>query len=339
MSEWHSLRPEKPVLPPVNIHGGVRSRVEGGARMLALVNTPGREEPVELREVAEPSPAPDEAVIEVRSFSLNRGELALLAGRPEGWRPGQDVSGVVTREAADGSGPREGSRVVGLMDQGGWAQRAAVPTSRLAVLPDEVSFAQAAALPIAGLTALRALRLGGSLLGCRVLVTGAGGGVGRFAVELAATSGARVTGVAGSTERREGLREIGASEVVAETGDSTGTFDLILESAGGASLEAAIRLVGRGGVIVAFGNSSNENTSFNLFDFAGSFPEGARLHAFIYSSGTESFAADLERLVALVAGGDLTPLIGAEESWRELSQTAAALRERRVAGKAVFRVE
>src|SRR4249920_320553 len=111
--------------------------------MLALVNTPLASIPVEIRDVAEPEPAPDEALVEVHAFSLNRGELALLAGRPEGWRPGQDVAGVVVQAAADGSGPGKGTRVVALVDGAGWAQRVAAPTARMAVLSDNVSFASA----------------------------------------------------------------------------------------------------------------------------------------------------------------------------------------------------
>jgi hypothetical protein len=100
--------------------------------MLALVNTPGGNAPVDLREVAEPQPALNEALVEVRAFSLNRGELRLFQVRPEGWRPGQDISGVVLRQAADGSGPAAGARVVALTDNAGWAERAAVPTHRMA---------------------------------------------------------------------------------------------------------------------------------------------------------------------------------------------------------------
>src|SRR5205085_12361961 len=127
--------------------------------VLALVNTPSAPIPVEFREVAEPEPAADEAIVEVHAFSLNRGELALLAGRPEGWRPGQDISGVVVRAAADGSGPKEGTRVVALVDGAGWSQRVAAPTARMAALQENVSFAGAATLPVAGLTALRTVRL------------------------------------------------------------------------------------------------------------------------------------------------------------------------------------
>ncbi len=175
--------------------------------MLALVNTPSAPIPVELNEVPEPVPMPDEAIVEVHAFSLNRGELALFASRPEGWRPGQDVAGVVVQPAADGSGPEKGTRVVAWVDGAGWSQRVAAPTARMAVLPDNVSFASAATLPVAGLTALRTLRQGGALLGQRVLITGAAGGVGRFAVQLATLAGAEVTGVVSHPDRASGLSE------------------------------------------------------------------------------------------------------------------------------------
>src|SRR6266576_2801550 len=151
--------------------------------MLAVVNTPNGPTPVDLREGPEPPPAANEALVEVRAFSLNRGELRLFQVRPEGWRPGQDISGVVVQPAADGSGPKAGDRVVALTDNAGWAQRAAVPAHRMAVLPHNVRFEHAAALPVAGLTALRTLRFGAPLLGKRVLITGAAGGVGHLATQ------------------------------------------------------------------------------------------------------------------------------------------------------------
>src|ERR1700758_4751245 len=146
--------------------------------MLAVVPTPSGKAPVELREVPEPQPSANEALVEVRAFSLNRGELRLFQSRPEGWRPGQDISGVVVQPAANGSGPKPGARVVALTDNAGWAERAAVPVHRMAVLSDNVLLEEAAALPVAGLTALRTLRHGATLLGKRVLITGAAGGGG-----------------------------------------------------------------------------------------------------------------------------------------------------------------
>jgi len=306
--------------------------------MLALVNTPDGEAPAELSEVEEPTAAPSETVVEVRTFSLNRGELALLANRPEGWRPGQDIAGVVTEEATDGSGPGASARVVCLVDEAGWAQRVAAPTSRLAVLPEGVSFA-AATLPIAGLTALRTLRLGGPLLGRSVLVTGASGGVGRFAVQLAARAGASVTGVVGSPERGEGLEELGASQIVTGAEEAEGAFDLILESVGGDSLAAAVEHIAPGGTVVIFGNTSGERTPLSFYDFFGH--EGVRLQTFFsYASGTpESIGEDLAILASLVSTGDLTPQVGMEASWRELGEAVAALSERRVSGKAVLHVD
>jgi NADPH2:quinone reductase len=307
--------------------------------MLALVNTPSAPIPVELRDVAELEPAADEALVEVHAFSLNRGELMLLGIRPEGWRPGQDIAGIVVQAAADGSGPREGTRIVALVDGAGWAQRVAAPTARMAALPDNVSFASAATLPIAGLTALRLVRLGGSLLGRRVLITGAAGGVGRFAVQLAALAGAEVTGVVGRPERATGLAGRGATAVVTNIQEAEGLFDLILESVGGSSLMGAISKVAPGGTIVVFGNTSREETPISFANFAGH--AGARLLPFfVYESGTPaSMGVDLATLVSLVASGKLIPEVGLEDSWHNLSRAATVLRDRNVNGKAVLHID
>jgi NADPH:quinone reductase len=304
--------------------------------MLALINTPNGAAPVELRDVAEPQPAANEAVVEVRAFSLNRGELRLFQTRPEGWRPGQDISGVVVRPAADGGGAKAGTRVVALTDNAGWAERAAVPTHRMAGLPQNVRFEDAAVLPVAGLTALRSLRHGAPLLGKRVLITGAAGGVGHLATQLAARSGARVTAVVGSAERGRQLR--GADEIIESIDKAQGRFGLILESAGGGSLAAAIVHIEAKGTIVAFGNSSGEPTPISFRDFAEH--PNARLQSFSYftSEAEERFAPDLALLVSLVADGSLEPHL-VEQSWRDLAPTGPQLRDRHIAGKAVFRID
>jgi NADPH2:quinone reductase len=304
--------------------------------MLAVINTPGGTAPIELRDVPEPQPAPNEAVVEVRAFSLNRGELRLLQIRPEGWRPGQDISGVVLHPAPNGSGPKAGTPVVALTDNAGWAQRVAVPVHRLAALPDNVRFEQAASLPVAGLTALRTLHHGAPLLGKRVLITGAAGGVGHLAVQLAARSGARVTAIVGSPERSRHLR--GADVIVEGIDRAQGSFALILESAGGASLAAAIARVEAKGTIVIFGNSSGEPTSLSFRDFAEH--PNARIQSFSYftSEAEERFAPDLALLASLVADGSLRPHL-VERSWRDLAQIGPELRDRRIPGKAVFQVD
>jgi NADPH:quinone reductase len=304
--------------------------------MLALVNTPKGNAPVELRELPEPQPARNEALVGVCAFSLNRGELRSFANNEEGWVPGQDVSGVVLHQAADGSGPAAGARVVALMDEFGWAERAAVPSRRMAVLPDAVTFSLAATLPVAGLTALRTLRHGAPLLGKRVLITGAAGGVGTIAVQLAARSGARVTAVVGRAERANGLKELGALEVIEGIDKAQGRFGLILESGGGASLAHAIKLVEAKGTVVVFGNSSGETTTLSFADFRGA--PNSRVQSFSYftSEAEERFVPDLALLVSLVADGSLKPQIGVERSWREIAAVADQLRGRRVAGKAVL---
>jgi NADPH:quinone reductase len=305
--------------------------------MLALVTTLDPKAPVALRTVPEPEPAPNQALVAVKAFSLNRGELRSVVNNGTGWIPGQDIAGVVLKAASDGSGPPEGARVVGLTDECGWAERAAVSAHRMAVLPDNVGFAQACTLPVAGLTALRTLRHGGPLIGRRVLITGAAGGVGNLAVQIAARSGAQVTAIVGRAERGAGLRELGAAEVVEGIGNAQGRFWLILESGGGTSLSEAVKRVEARGTVVVYGNSSAESSTLGFGDFRGA--QNARIQSFFYftSEAEEMFAPDLALLVSLVADGGLKPAIGAERDWTGFAEIAEALRARRIAGKAVFR--
>src|SRR5437867_6117779 len=154
---------------------------------LAVVVDPDAPGRLVLKPVPEPTPDRGEAIVRVRAISLNRGEVRRSTMAAAGWRPGWDLAGVIERAAADGGGPKVGERVVGFLPEGAWAQRVAVPKNALAELPEKVTFSQAATFPVAGLTALLALGKGGPLLGkrVRVLVTGATGGVGDFAVQLA----------------------------------------------------------------------------------------------------------------------------------------------------------
>jgi NADPH:quinone reductase len=231
----------------------------------------------------------------------------------------------------------DGTRVVGLADEGGWAELAAVPTSRIAPLPDDVSFEAASTLPVAALTALRALEIPGPLLGRRVLVTGASGGVGRFAIQLAHRAGAHVTGVIGSPERGEGLKELGADELITELTPEGDHFDLILESVGGASLAAALARVGWKGTVVAFGASSPDPTTFDITGFynrGGATLYGLRVFHELEFHG--SGVRDLTFLVGELAAGRLDPQIGVTGSLWEPDEALNALMDRKVPGKAVL---
>ena len=303
--------------------------------MRALFSTPGGARSIEVREVEEPRAAPNEAVIAVAAASLNRGELSLLPSRP-GWRPGQDVAGTVIAPAADGSGPPPGARVTAVVDQAGWAEQVAAPTHRVAVLPDGVRLADAATLGVAGLTALRGLRVGGSLLGAHVLVTGASGGVGHFAVQLAHVAGAHVTAVVGRPERAERLRKLGADRVVLETEELERQFDLVMEGVGGPSLERSLHALNPDGVVVLYGRASEQPGRVALADFGG---RPARIQAFfIYQTGVETFGADLTFLARLLATGQLKAVVGLEVSWHDLDSALSALRDRQVDGKVVLRI-
>jgi NADPH:quinone reductase len=308
--------------------------------MRALLARPSAPHGLELGEIGSPRPGSDEALVAVRAVSLNRGEARHLPRREEGTVPGWDVAGVIEQAAADGSGPAEGERVVGLASEGAWAEQAAVPTARLAALPNEVSFEDAATLPVAGMTAVRALEVAGPLMGRRVLVTGASGGVGRFAIQLARDGGAHVTGVSSSPERAGGLADLGADEVISELTAEGEPFDVILESVGGASLAAALARVAPWGTIVAFGNSSSEETTFDVSPFYAL--PGARLiglRVFDEVDRQASGVRDLRLLAERVAAGRLDTQISVTRSWREAGPTLEDLIERRVRGKAVLTID
>ncbi|MFE1951363.1 zinc-binding dehydrogenase [Streptomyces sp. NPDC059524] len=290
---------------------------------------------VVLAERPQPRPRPDEALIKVEAYSVNRGETFKLEEPGASWLPGKDVAGLVVQQAADGSGPEAGRRVVGHPMSAGWAEYAAVPTSALAALPDGVDSVRAAALPLAGLTALRLLRAAGPVGGRRILLTGASGGVGHYVTELAAAAGARLTAVTGSPERGARLLELGAEQVVHDVAAATGPYDLVLESTGGGALPAALARLRRGGTLIWFGQASRTPVTLDFFDFFKG-PESATLRHFHYMDFPESFADDLAALVRLVAGGRLRPELGRVTDWADTAATLVDLRERRIRGNAVL---
>jgi NADPH2:quinone reductase len=278
--------------------------------MRAVVSTPGGERWAEIRDIPAPEPGPGELLVEVHAAGINRGELTLVQMR-EDFRPGQEIAGVVA------DGPRKGERVVGLADWHGWAEYAAVPEHRTVSLPDEIGFATAAALPMAGNTALNLIRLSGDIVGRNVTVSGASGGVGVIAAQLARIGGASV------------------SAVSAVTDDVADGQHVILESVGGASLDAAIAKVALGGLILVFGNSSKEPASLDFRSFAGR--DRVRIQTF-FSAHYEHLAADnLNTLLGLVVDGRLEVQVGLEAPLADVNDALDALDQRRVPGKAILR--
>jgi NADPH:quinone reductase len=293
-----------------------------------------------IRPVSEPAPERGEAVVRVQAISVNRGEVRRSGMAAAGWRPGWDLAGIVERAAADGSGPSVGARVVGILGEGAWAERVAVPTHALASLPDKVTFSQAATFPVAGLTALHALAKGGLLLGRRVLVTGATGGVGDFAVQLARLAGAHVTASARRADQGPTLRQLGAHEVVVgEEIPATPKYDLVIESVGGRTLGTALAALQRAGVCVTLGVSAAAEVTFDTRSF---FVAGRTTLYGLYlftELGNESASVGLRRLADLVAAGQLAPHVSLERPWTEIAQVAQDLMARRFPGKAVLALD
>jgi NADPH:quinone reductase-like Zn-dependent oxidoreductase len=225
---------------------------------------------------------------------------------------------------------------------GGWAEFAVVPTDRLAALPDGVGFAAAATLPVAGLTARAALRKRGDLAGRRVLVGGASGGVGTFALQLARQAGAEVVAALRNPDQESLARRLGAQHVAIgsnlEAADQFGPFDLILESVGAASLGRAMGLLKPGGVCVLLGASDGATTTFDASRFRVG---GTTLYGLVmgYEFQAEPPSVGLAELADGVATGELQPVIAEEASWNEVARVARDLLARRFVGKAVLHVQ
>jgi NADPH:quinone reductase-like Zn-dependent oxidoreductase len=299
--------------------------------------SPGR---LGIARVPERVPAPHEAIVRVQAFSLNRGEVKRAQTADAGWRPGWDLAGEIERPAADGSGPRKGARVVGILPEGAWAERVAVPSYSLAELPDGVTTSLAATLPVAGLTALYAISKRGALTGRRVLITGTTGGVGDFAVQLARASGAHVTALVRRADQVTFARDAGAHEVVA--GDEipgAPKHDLIVDSVGGPTLASAFGALQRGGVCVTFGTSASDVVTFSprtLFGIGRASLYGLTL---FNELAIEPASIGLRRLLDLMSAGALSPRLSVERPWRDIGSVADDLMHRRFAGKAVLTVE
>ncbi|HEY0139744.1 MAG TPA: zinc-binding dehydrogenase [Thermoanaerobaculia bacterium] len=267
---------------------------------------------LEFRDVDPPRPRGDELLIRVAAVSLNRGELRLASMAREGVIPGWDIAGTAVES---------GERVVGIVTGGGWAEYAVVPRHAMATIPEGVSFEAAATLPVAALTAHRALALS-PILGRRVLITGATGGVGRFAIQLATMAGAQVTAVKTADE------------------SVSGEFDLILESVGGRSLARAVECIAPGGVVVTIGNSSEEDSPFNARTLFRK--SGATIHGLLIFTEVEQRrvgARELAHLLELIRAGSLDPGIVEARSWREHEAVLADLEARKIKGKAVLRID
>jgi NADPH:quinone reductase-like Zn-dependent oxidoreductase len=300
----------------------------GRATMQAITQDRyGDVEVLELRDIAKPVPKDDEVLVQVRAAGLHRGDWHVMTGlpylirlvvptlglrRPKVPVLGMDVAGRVEAVGGAVTRFRPGDAVFGWTD-GSFAEYAVAPEDQLAAKPASLGFEQAAVVPISGFAALQGLRDEGAVQpGQRVLVLGAAGGVGSFAVQLAKAFGAHVTGVA-STAQAELVRSIGADEVVDYTRedvtDGTRHWDLILDCAGRRTLSRLRRALTPSGTLVIVGGEGGGRWlggfDRNLRAVALSRLVGQRLRMLASKPRQD----DLQTLRELIKAGQVTPVL------------------------------
>jgi len=313
--------------------------------MKAIVQeTYGSADVLQLRDVEKPAAGPREVLLRVHAAGISRGDLHLMTGepyvaraavglrRPRNRVPGRDVAGTVV---AIGSGVTRfavGDEIFGIA-RGTFAEYAVGREDKLVHKPQRLTFTQAAAMPVSGLTALRALDAARVRAGQSVLVIGASGGVGTYAVQLAVASGATVTGVA-SAGKAQLVRDLGAAHVIdyahEDFTDGSRTFDVVLDIGGVTPVRRLRRAVTRTGTLAIVGGENGATWSPGL----GRQLHAALLNPFVSQRLTvvmnKEDVAGLERLTTHAVSGELTSSM---DQPFDLSSTADAVRHL-VAGKA-----
>ncbi|MEV4012987.1 NAD(P)-dependent alcohol dehydrogenase [Nonomuraea angiospora] len=308
---------------------------------------------LKFRDIEKPSPGETDVLLRVHAAGLDMGVWHMMTGipylmrpaiglrAPKG-RPGTDVAGVVEEVGAGVTRFRPGDRVFGTCGGGAFAEYACAREDRLAPIPDGLAFEPAAAVPTSAITALQALRDQARVrAGQRVLVIGAGGGVGTYAVQLAKTSGAEVTGVC-SAAKADLVRSIGAAEVVDYTredfADQGSRYDVIIDTAGNRPLRHLRRaLTPRGTVVIVGGErggrwlaGTDRQMRTVLLD-----PFARQRLRVVFMSFRE---ADLRAVAELVGSGQVTPVVDRTYPLSEVPEAVRSLERGQVRGKVVITV-
>jgi NADPH:quinone reductase-like Zn-dependent oxidoreductase len=305
---------------------------------------------LDFRDIDQPVPTDNQVLIRVHAAGLHRGDWHVMTGlpylirlvvptlglrRPKTPVLGMDVAGTIEAVGPNVTRFQPGDAVFGWCD-GAFAEYAIAPEDQLAVKPADLSFEQAAVVPISGFAALQGLRdVGEVQAGQRVLVIGAAGGVGSFAVQLAKAFGAHVTGVA-STTQVELVGSIGADEVIdytrTDVTDGTGHWDLILDCAGRRTLSQLRRALTPKGTLVIVGGEGGGR-------WLGGFDR--QLRALVLSGlvgqrlrmlSSKPRQDDLEVLRELLEAGNLTPVIGRSYPLGEVPEAMRQMLEGRGGG-------
>jgi NADPH:quinone reductase-like Zn-dependent oxidoreductase len=307
---------------------------------------------LKLEEVEKPTPGENEVLIKVRAAAVNPMDWHLMRGapgfvriftgmrKPKRTRLGMDVAGDVELAGAAVEGFKPGDRVFGAVE-GAFAEYVCAPVSAVTLKPENMTCEQAAAVPIGGLTALQALRDKAKLQsGQKVLINGASGGVGTFAVQISKWMGAKVTGIC-STRNVDLIREIGAESVVDYTCEdftaSRERYDVIFDLVGNRPLAAFRSVLNPRGVFIACGGGGPETPASQLL--AGMIKQlvlgwftSQRLVGVLAKRNKE----DLEILSKLMTSGDVTPVVDRCYRLSEVPQAIRYLEEGHARGKVVI---
>ncbi|TDD71050.1 NAD(P)-dependent alcohol dehydrogenase [Jiangella aurantiaca] len=319
----------------------------------------GSPDVLELADVPTPVPGDDEVLVRVRATSVQpydwhhlRGEpriARLMPGTLGLRRPkidilGADVAGEVAAVGRDVTGFAPGDSVFALVVGGGFAEYVRVPAADLAPMPRTLSFEQAAAVPLAAVTALLAVRDDGRVqAGQRVLVNGASGGVGTFAVQLAAAMGAEVTGVC-SGRNADLVREIGAADVVDRTTTDVtrggGRFDLVVDIAGGHSAWAFRRILTHDGALVVVGGPAGRWLQPAAHAFAALLvgPLVSQRMTMTQVADAGNRRADLLTLTEYLDAGRVVPVVDRSYPFAELPAALRYSEEGHARGKVVVTI-
>jgi NADPH:quinone reductase-like Zn-dependent oxidoreductase len=321
--------------------------------MQAVVGTRyGPARGLRVEDVPDPVPADDEVVVSVRAASVNAGDWRIMRGEPWLARPmmgglrgpnppvrGWDYAGVVVSVGGAVTDVAVGDEVFG-SSTATFAELAAANAERAAPKPPGLSFEDAAALPVAGVTALQALRRAEVEPGRRVLVNGAAGGVGTFAVQIAKARGAEVTGVC-SGGNADFVRGLGADRVVdygSEDFTRQGTrYDAVLDCVGNRSIRALRRALAPHGTLVAIGGGSGKLLGPLRLLAAATIVDrfvGQRLIAFL----ARTTRADLLELASLVESGRVRPAVDRTVSLAQAADAIAYVESHHARGKVVVTI-
>lgn len=294
----------------------------------------GPPEVLRYADVERPSPKAGEVLVRVRTASLNFGDRAAMRGEPRAIRlamglrrPRANVLGRAVAGTVEAVGPgvtrfQPGDDVFGEASQRGFAEHTVAKEKHLAAKPVEVSFEQAATLPVAANTALRGIRLGEVGPGTRLLVNGASGGVGTFAVQIAKALGAQVTATC-SHRNAELVRSIGADAVVDYTTSLSDLFDVVFDLRGDRSLAAMRRVITPKGMYISSFGSGESKVFGPMGRLVGMMVKAPFVSQRLRPLVATPQGEELAELGAMVAAGTLSPII---EEERPLSETAAAIR-------------